>query len=46
MGYVQRRENRTGDIIVWLRSLGSMAYLILLELRHHWIVNNQIDYHT
>ena len=43
---MQRRENESGDIVVWLRSLEGMAYLIPLEPGHHWIVNNRIDYHT
>jgi len=34
MGYVQRRENGAGDIVVWLRSLESMVHLIPLELGH------------
>jgi len=46
IGYVQRRENRTGDIVVWLRSLEGMTHLIPLEPGHRWIANNRIDYHT
>ena len=35
MGYVQWRENGTGNIVVWLRNLESIAHLIPLELGHH-----------
>jgi len=46
MACVKKRENGTGDIVVWLRSLEGTAHLIPLEPGHRWIVNNRIDYHT